>query len=98
MLKFVSLLFINIFISENENRKTRNKELRSRTDKGMLNTHFRVWVIPMVQEPTVTVKCGSVIKALFLYLNWCPSVMLDSFSYSFTFIAFLANSNKRNIE
>ena len=34
----------------------------------------------IIEEPTVTVKCRSAIKALFLYVNLCllVSVMLDS--------------------
>jgi len=40
----------------------------------------------------VTVKCRTAIKALFLYMNVCLIVMLDSLSFSITSIYFLANS------
>jgi hypothetical protein len=32
-------------------------------------THFMVWVMLIVEDPTVTVKCKTAIKALFLYFN-----------------------------
>jgi len=37
-----------------------------------------VWVIPIIEDSTDTVKCRTAIKALFLYFNLCLSVMLDS--------------------
>jgi hypothetical protein len=52
---------------------------------------FRVWVMLIVEYPTVTVTCRTAIKALFLYFNLCLSVMLDSLSCSFTSISFLPN-------
>jgi len=45
-------------------------------------------------SPTVTVKCKTAIKALFLYTNLCLSVKLDSLSCSFTSISFLTNQIK----
>jgi len=32
----------------------------------------------IIENPTVTVKCRTATKALFLYFDSCPSVMLDS--------------------
>jgi hypothetical protein len=32
----------------------------------------------IIEDPTVTVKCSTAIQALFLYLNLCLSVKLDS--------------------
>ena len=43
------------------------------------------------KDPTVTVKCRTAIKVLFLYINLCLSVMFDNLSYLFTFIYFLTN-------
>ena len=54
---------------------------------------FRVWVLLIVEEPTVTMKCRTAIKVMFLYLILCPSVMLDSLSCSFTSTAILTNSH-----
>jgi hypothetical protein len=51
--------------------------------------HNKVGVLPIVEDPTVTVKCRTAIKALFLYLNLGLSVMLDILSCSFTSIYFL---------
>jgi hypothetical protein len=48
--------------------------------------HFIVRVILNVADSTVTVKCRTAIKSLFLYFNICLSVMLDSLSCSFTLI------------
>ena len=33
------------------------------------------WVMFNIEDPTVTVKCRTAIKAMFLYLNLCPSVV-----------------------
>ena len=47
----------------------------------------------IIKNPTVTVKCRTAIKALFLYFNLCPSVKLGSLSCSYyTSISFLTNS------
>ena len=43
----------------------------------------------IVVDPIVTVKCRTAIQALLLYFNSCPSVMLDSLS--FTSIQYLTN-------
>ena len=40
-----------------------------------------VWVILIVEDSTVTVKCRTAIKVLLLYINLCLCVMLDSLSY-----------------
>jgi hypothetical protein len=53
-------------------------------------THLMVWVLLIVEDPTVTVNCTA-IKVLFLYFNLCLSVILDSLSCSFTSISFLTN-------
>ena len=45
--------------------------------------HNRIWVLPIVEDPTVTAKCRTAIKELFLYLNLCLSVMLNILSCSF---------------
>jgi hypothetical protein len=37
-----------------------------------------------VEDPTVTVKCGTAIKVLFLSFNLCQSLQLDSLPCSFT--------------
>ena len=41
-------------------------------------THFRLWVVFIVEDPTVTLKCGTAITTLFLYFKfhrqipiWC---------------------------
>jgi hypothetical protein len=43
----------------------------------------------IVEDPTMTVKYRMAIKALFLYLNLCQNVMLNSLSCSFTPAAYL---------
>ena len=43
----------------------------------------------LVEDPTVTVRCRIAIKAMFLYFNLCPCVMLDSLSYSIASMSFL---------
>ena len=42
--------------------------------KAPLHTHFRIRVLVIVEDPTVTVRCRTAIKVLFLYLILCPSV------------------------
>jgi len=58
-------------------------------------------VILIIKDPTVTVKCRTAIKALFLYFNLYLlflyfnlylSVKLDGLSSSFIFISFLTKS------
>jgi hypothetical protein len=61
----------------------------------VFHNHFRLWVILIVEHTTVTLKCRTAIKALFLYFNLCPSVMLDSLSCSFTYISFLFPRGRR---
>jgi len=55
---------------------------------------IRVWVILVVEDPTVTVKCRTAIKAPFLYSNLCLSVKLYSLSCSFTSISLFNNRRK----
>ena len=45
----------------------------------------------IVEDPTVTVKCRTAIKVLFLYFNLCLSVMLNSLSCPFTSISVLTD-------
>jgi hypothetical protein len=47
----------------------------------------------IVEDHTVTVKCRTAIKGLFLYFSLCISVILDSLScsYSLTSTSFLTN-------
>ena len=56
-----------------------------------LHTHFRVLlvVIFIIEVPTVTMRCITAIKMLFLYFNFTQSIKLDSLSCSFTLISFL---------
>ena len=42
----------------------------------------------LFEDPTVTVKCRTAIKELLFHFNLCLSVMFDSLSCSFTYIAF----------
>ena len=43
----------------------------------------------IIEDPIVTVKCRTTIRALFRYLNMCLSVKLNSFSLSFSSISSL---------
>ena len=56
------------------------------------HTHFRIWVILLVDNPTVTVKWRTAIKAVYLYFSLCPSVIFDILSCSLTAIFILTNS------
>jgi len=38
---------------------------------GPLHTHFSIWVMLIIEDTTVTVKCRTTIKVLFLYFNVC---------------------------
>jgi len=38
----------------------------------------------IIEDPTASVKSRTAIRALFLFLNLCLSVMLDSLSFSFS--------------
>jgi len=55
--------------------------------RRQFHTHLRVWVL-LIEDPIVTVKYRT---ALFLYLNLCPSVMLNSLSCPFVTISSLTN-------
>jgi len=55
---------------------------------GLFHSHFRVQVILIVEDLTVTVKWRTAIKVLLLYFNLCLGVKLDTLSYSFTSISF----------
>ena len=59
--------------------------------QNKIHIHFRIWVILIGEDPTVTVKCRTAIKVMCLYLILCLSVMLDHLSCSFTSISFLTN-------
>ena len=61
------------------------------TTQLQVSGHFIFTSISSVEDPTVTVNCRTTIKELFLYLNWCLSVILNSLSYLFTSISFLTN-------
>ena len=43
--------------------------------------HLRVWVVFILEEPTVTVKCRTAIKVMFLCFIVCLCLILDSVSY-----------------
>ena len=58
---------------------------------GLFHIHFREWNILIVADPTVTVKCRTVIEVLFLYFTLYPSAMLDS--HPFTYISFPNNKS-----
>lgn len=45
----------------------------------------------IMKNPTVIVKCRTVLKTLFLYIHLCPSVKLNSLSCSCPSISFLTN-------
>ena len=69
-------------------------ELKKKMCVGILQPNFasnRMFSCKkkMVKNCFLTRKI--LIKTLFLYLNVCRSVMLDSLSCSFTFISFLIN-------
>jgi hypothetical protein len=58
------------------------------------HAHCRVGDVLIIIDFTVTVKCRTAIKTLFLYLlNFCLSLNLESFSCSFTSIYFLSYNN-----
>ena len=69
----------------------RSNKCHSTAVLGMFQTHFRIWAVLIVEDPTVTIKCRTAIKILFLYFNLCLSVKFDSLSCSFTSILFLTN-------
>jgi len=65
----------------------------------LFHTHSRVWVLLIIEHLTAIVKFRTAIKALFLYINLCQSVKLDSLSCSFTSISLLTKciTGLRNI-
>lgn len=48
-------------------------------------------IATFIEEPTVTMKCRTVITVLFLYFNVGLNILLVSLSYLFTFKYFLTN-------
>jgi hypothetical protein len=71
-------------------KKNKNKRQLPNCRLGdVSHSVLRVWVILIVEDPSVTVKCGTPIKVLFCYFNVCTSEMLNSLSSSFTSISFL---------
>jgi hypothetical protein len=57
----------------------------------LFHTHYRVWVMVIVEDLTVTVKCRIAIAAQFLNLNLRLSIMFNRLSCSFASIALLTN-------
>ena len=55
-----------------------SKEYHSTADLMTFHSHYRVWVLIIIEDPTVTVKCRTAIKVLFLYFNLCTCVMFDN--------------------
>ena len=68
---------------------------RCRDDRQRsFHAHCRVGDVLIIIHFTITVKCRTAIKTLFLYLlNFCLSLNLESFSCSFTSIYFLSYNN-----
>ena len=50
----------------------------------------------VIEDPCVTVKCRTAIKALFLYLHLCLSVKFDSLVMFIYINSFLTNSSEKN--
>ena len=69
----------------------RCKEYFSIEGQELFHAHLRVLVLLIVKNPTMTSTCKIAIKALFLYLNVCLHVMLNSLSCSFTSISLHTN-------
>ena len=59
----------------------RNKEYHSAAGLEMLHAHFMVYVLPILEDPTVVVKCRTAMLP----------VMLNSLTCSLTSISFLTN-------
>ena len=76
---------------------TRNKEHCSTTVYGQFHTHFKIWVMPIIEDHSVTVKWRTSQKELSFYFNLCPRLKLDSFSCSFTPIFFLTKLPQWNL-
>jgi hypothetical protein len=51
-------------------------------------SHFRVWVMLIIEDPTKTAKSSRAKTTLFLHYNMCASAMFDSLSCSFTSTSF----------
>ena len=49
-----------------------------------MHTHFKAWVMLIIEDTTV--KCRTMQKVLFLYFNLCPSVKLNIVSLMFIYI------------
>ena len=67
-------------------KKAEIKCNHSTSAKGPFHTRFRVLVELIFKDPTETVKWRATIKAMYLYLDLCQSVMLDRLACSFTSI------------
>ena len=68
-------IFLNCFIYKTQYL---HNQYRSITGWGLFHIHFRMRAILIVDDPTMTVKCRTSITTIFIYLNLCKSVMLDS--------------------
>ena len=69
---------------ENQVRELDKQSMwRCATDKwdtAHMYTHLLVWIIPIIEEPTLAVKGRTTIKALFRYFKLCLSMKLDNLS------------------
>ena len=52
----------------------RTKENYSTAELGSLHTHFGIWVMLIIEYPSLTVNCRTAIKLLFLFFNICLRV------------------------
>jgi hypothetical protein len=52
----------------------RTKENHSTAELGSLHTHFGIWVMLIIEYPSLTVNCRTAIKLLFLFFNICLRV------------------------
>ena len=68
---------------------TEGKNTAQMQTKGPFHIYPSVRVMLIIEDPTVTVKCRTEIKALLLNINMCLSVQLHILSCSFTSISFL---------
>jgi hypothetical protein len=53
-----------------------------KSGQGPFHTHFRVWVMLITEDPTVTVKCNTAIKVSFLYLNLLATRIMHGHNHS----------------
>jgi hypothetical protein len=67
--------------------------------EGPFHTNLRLWVILVVDDPTVTMKCRTAIKVLLIYLNLCLMMILSSLSFTNCYKIFVPAWNlfRRNI-